>query len=253
MNNLKTMRDKLNGSIPMGVDENEELLQEQWNKHKHSNFAEYEMKPITKEPIMKEFLVKSQDGKWRLETEVVGDPGDDIIEVPEGADSFRVFYVAPKGGEFYKENSTMYFDKNYNQWSGVSRSIETLNTHSRTVWQRETLNDKVASAEVARQEFIGAPFSDLPKFSFEAVDDFVESNVEQDNVNQPSHYNKGGVECIDAIQSSMTHEAFCGYLKGNVQKYMWRYENKGGVESLEKAQWYLNKLIEVRNENSSED
>lgn len=76
---------------------------------------------------------------------------------------------------------------------------------------------------------------------------------DQDNVNQPSHYNKGGVECIDAIQSSMTHEAFCGYLKGNVQKYMWRYENKGGVESLEKAQWYLNKLIEVRNETSSED
>ena len=118
---------------------------------------------------------------------------------------------------------------------------------------KETLNDKVASAEVARQEFIGVPFSDLPESNFEAVDDFVESNVEQDNVNQPSHYNKGGVECIDAIQSSMTHEAFCGYLKGNVQKYMWRYENKGGVESLEKAQWYLNKLIEVRNENSSED
>ena len=118
---------------------------------------------------------------------------------------------------------------------------------------KETLNDKVASAEIARQEFIGAPFSDLPEFNFGAIDDFVESNVEQDNVNQPSHYNKGGVECIDAIQSSMTHEAFCGYLKGNVQKYMWRYENKGGVESLEKAQWYLNKLIEVRNENSSED
>ena len=26
MSNLKTMRDKLNGSIPMGVDENEELM-----------------------------------------------------------------------------------------------------------------------------------------------------------------------------------------------------------------------------------
>ena len=32
MNNLKTMRDKLNRSIPMGVDENEEVLQEQWNQ-----------------------------------------------------------------------------------------------------------------------------------------------------------------------------------------------------------------------------
>ena len=88
---------------------------------------------------------------------------------------------------------------------------------------------------------------------FEDADAFIESNVEQDNVNHPSHYSSGEVECIDAIQSSMTHEAFCGYLKGNVQKYMWRYENKGGTESLKKAQWYLNKLIEVRDENSSED
>lgn len=64
-----------------------------------------------------------------------------------------------------------------------------------------------------------------------------------DAVNHPSHYASGEIECIDAIESSMTHEAFCGYLKGNVQKYMWRYENKGGLESLEKAQWYLNKLI----------
>lgn len=69
--------------------------------------------------------------------------------------------------------------------------------------------------------------------------------LEKDNVNSPSHYNKGGVECIDAIESSMTKEAFCGYLKGNVIKYMYRYENKGGVESLKKAQWYLSKLIGV--------
>lgn len=32
MNDIKTLRDKLNGSLPMGVDENEELLQEQWNQ-----------------------------------------------------------------------------------------------------------------------------------------------------------------------------------------------------------------------------
>ena len=32
MNDIKTLRDKLNGSLPMGFDENEELLQEQWNQ-----------------------------------------------------------------------------------------------------------------------------------------------------------------------------------------------------------------------------
>ena len=46
---------------------------------------------------------------------------------------------------------------------------------------------------------------------------------QHDPVNSPSHYASGGIECIDAIKASMSHEAFLGYLKGNVQKYMWRY------------------------------
>ena len=64
-------------------------------------------------------------------------------------------------------------------------------------------------------------------------------------VNSPPHYNTGNIECIEAIKESMTPEAFKGYLKGNIQKYIWRYEAKKGVEDLEKAQWYLNKLIET--------
>tara|TARA_Y100001973_G_C5193290_1_gene332404 strand:- start:737 stop:964 length:228 start_codon:yes stop_codon:yes gene_type:complete len=66
-----------------------------------------------------------------------------------------------------------------------------------------------------------------------------------DMVNSPPHYNSGDIECIDAIKESMTPEAFKGYLKGNIQKYIWRYENKKGVEDLKKAQWYLNKLIKT--------
>ena len=64
-------------------------------------------------------------------------------------------------------------------------------------------------------------------------------------VNQPPHYNTGNVECIVAIEESMTPDAFKGYLKGNVLKYMWRYEYKNGTQDLEKAQWYLNKLVET--------
>ena len=66
-----------------------------------------------------------------------------------------------------------------------------------------------------------------------------------DMVNSPPHYNSGNIECIDAIKESMSPEAFKGYLKGNIQKYIWRYENKKGVEDLKKAQWYLNKLIKT--------
>lgn len=66
-----------------------------------------------------------------------------------------------------------------------------------------------------------------------------------DNVNNPAHYQGDGIECIDAIQAQMTPEEYAGYLKGNCVKYLWRYRDKGGKESLLKAQWYLARLIEV--------
>ncbi len=53
------------------------------------------------------------------------------------------------------------------------------------------------------------------------------------------HYKQGHIECIDAIKASMSYEAFKGFLKGNVLKYVWRFEHKGGVEDLNKAQLYL--------------
>ena len=66
-----------------------------------------------------------------------------------------------------------------------------------------------------------------------------------DPVEKPMHYAAGSVECIDAIEAQLTPEEFRGYLKGNVAKYMWRERKKGGKESLKKARWYLNKLIDL--------
>ena len=72
-----------------------------------------------------------------------------------------------------------------------------------------------------------------------------EENLE-DVVNNPDHYNTGNVECIEAIEESMSPEAFKGYLKGNAMKYLWRYEYKGKqVEDLQKCQWYLARLTQV--------
>ena len=63
----------------------------------------------------------------------------------------------------------------------------------------------------------------------------------------PSHYadTDGGIECIEAIEASMTMEEFKGFLKGNVQKYVWRYAQKNGTEDLKKAKWYLERLITI--------
>ena len=41
----------------------------------------------------------------------------------------------------------------------------------------------------------------------------------------------------------MSYQQFTGYLKGNIQKYIWRYDRKNGTEDLKKAQWYLERLI----------
>ena len=70
--------------------------------------------------------------------------------------------------------------------------------------------------------------------------------AEIDDVNNPSHYNYGKVECIEAIEESMTPEAFKGYLKGNAIKYLWRYERKSNaLQDLQKATWYLNRLTQI--------
>ena len=66
-----------------------------------------------------------------------------------------------------------------------------------------------------------------------------------DNVNHPKHYTQGGIECIDAIKAATVGksgiEAVC---VANVVKYLWRYEEKNGVEDVKKARWYLERLIQ---------
>jgi hypothetical protein len=69
--------------------------------------------------------------------------------------------------------------------------------------------------------------------------------IQEDAVNHPSHYTDGGIECIEAIESALTSEEYRGYLKGNIQKYVWRERHKGGTESLKKARWYLDRLIQL--------
>ena len=65
-----------------------------------------------------------------------------------------------------------------------------------------------------------------------------------DVISKPKHYAKGNIECIEAIKDAMTPEAFKGYLKGNVMKYLWRYETKcDPVEDLRKATVYLGWLL----------
>lgn len=73
----------------------------------------------------------------------------------------------------------------------------------------------------------------------------VTKDLQKDNVNHPNHYNSYSREVIDTLQGSMTPDEFKGYLKGNIMKYVTRYQFKNGVEDLKKAKWYIEKLTEV--------
>ena len=86
---------------------------------------------------------------------------------------------------------------------------------------------------------------EAPEYGSAAPDSQWAEKQSPDPVNRPAHYTAGGIECIDAIQAAVGPEQFKGYLRGNVLKYLWRYEHKGGVESLRKAQWYLDRLIQA--------
>jgi len=86
-------------------------------------------------------------------------------------------------------------------------------------------------------------------YTFKPISESDQEPEVKDNVNNPSHYGQGSIEAIDYINDMLTEEEWIGYLRGNIAKYMHRFRYKNGVEDLEKAQWYLNKLIETQKEN----
>ena len=65
-----------------------------------------------------------------------------------------------------------------------------------------------------------------------------------DMVSHPKHYTQGGIECIDALKAATVGkrgiEAVC---VANVIKYLWRYEEKNGIEDVCKAKWYIERLL----------
>ena len=66
----------------------------------------------------------------------------------------------------------------------------------------------------------------------------------EEKVNHPLHYTQGSVECIDALEAATVNltgiDAVC---TANAIKYMWRWKQKGGLEDLKKAKWYIERLI----------
>lgn len=137
------------------------------------------LKPIEKKE-MKEYLVKSQDGKWHLETDLVGDPADEVIEIPEGCNIITC--ENRKGNLVYFHwkslDSDEFFLKDEKIWSNnfnetLSDFVKKNEVEVKIIWSRHThpeelpfIDDEPIKRMKAQDEVISIPKSELEKFGF---------------------------------------------------------------------------------------
>lgn len=93
-------------------------------------------------------------------------------------------------------------------------------------------------------------FIKIPTIAYASADKFkeVRNDLEnQDMVNHPQHYRTGKIECIDCISAIVDrYDGEQAYDAGQVVKYLYRAPTKMNfMQDLHKAQWYLNRLIEI--------
>ncbi|UTR05413.1 DUF3310 domain-containing protein [Alkalihalobacillus sp. LMS6] len=67
------------------------------------------------------------------------------------------------------------------------------------------------------------------------------------NSKKPSHY-ESKIDPLTYMKANMSQANYEGFLIGNVIKYVTRYQKKNGLEDLKKAADYLNKAIEMYEE-----
>ena len=63
--------------------------------------------------------------------------------------------------------------------------------------------------------------------------------TEEKNNIKPNHYGNSEIDVIDFCQANNLD-----FMQGNVIKYVFRYKNKNGLEDLEKAKEYIDRMIE---------
>ena len=68
---------------------------------------------------------------------------------------------------------------------------------------------------------------------------------------RPDYYQQNGQDLIEHLSELFNPDMFIGFMTGNIFKYLTRWQQKNGVEDLQKARVYLNRLIEFEAENTS--
>lgn len=107
---------------------------------------------------------------------------------------------------------------------------------------------RVMSVKQNDSEMVGVSIVGNDQKWYVLTADYIDGVISKsDKVNHPNHYNQGGMEVWDVIKAFTSNlsgaEAFYA---GNAIKYILRWDKKNGIEDLEKAKVYIDKIIEGR-------
>lgn len=74
-----------------------------------------------------------------------------------------------------------------------------------------------------------------------------EGEKTKETVDHPAHYNReGAMECLDEMILLYGEEATMHFCLLSAHKYRYRAGEKGGIEDMQKSDWYLKKYSELK-------
>ena len=190
-----------------------------------------------------------------MPTQVHIDKFDFHLTVQKQAEKFRDAIGAPKGrgvriswpafisvafdfGPDVPSDDDDCIRLNLNSWKMQGKFINQLNPHAVDDYQKLVgVNQSDDKPKKLKARVINV---------FEVKDE-VKADIQEVKANDPinpNHYKQGKVECIDCIESATSNlTGFEGFCTGNAIKYLYRWKQKGGKQDLEKARWYLNRML----------
>jgi hypothetical protein len=186
-----------------------------------------------------------------MPTQVHIDKFDFHLTIQKQAEKFRDAIGAPKGrgvriswpvfinvafdfGPDVPSDDDDCIRLNLNSWKMQGKFINQLNPHAIEDYQKLIGVNKPQDKPKKDRKL---------KVRVLKVTEVKDEEVKNDPIN-PNHYKRGKVECIDCIESATSSlTGFEGFCTGNAIKYLYRWKLKGGKQDLEKARYYINKLL----------
>ena len=148
-----------------------------------------------------------------------------------------------KVGDKLKAKDDVYSAYKYQKYNGKEFEVVDIRNNGITILQ---CDDFIIGYDECDLGFYFELDEYKPKHAKEEMN--IVTILPKEMVNHPEHYNQGKYECIDEMIALFGVEAVIWFCKCNIHKYKSRAPYKNGDEDLKKAEWYMDKLLELQGE-----